>query len=280
MANPANNPLFKHFRQPAVYLRLPSRGRFYPDNAIDLPVSGEIPVYPMTVKDELTLKTPDALMNGEGMVNVVASCCPNIKDPWAVPAVDVDSIFIAVRLASYGKGMDIKTTCPHCREENDHTVDLHFLLDNIKYANYDQKLAIDDLIINFRPQTYKDVNNLNIISYEERRLIEGVVNNPNMSDEEKAVKFKESFAKLNEMTVNSIGVSIDSIVTEDGTEVKSKAQIAEFLQNCSRETFNTIKSKIDELIASNRLDPMALTCNECDKDYTSELTFDQSNFFG
>ena len=31
MANPANNPLFKHFRQPAIYLKLPSQGRCCPN---------------------------------------------------------------------------------------------------------------------------------------------------------------------------------------------------------------------------------------------------------
>ena len=58
MTNPASNPLFKHFRQPAIYLKLPSEGQVYPDGTIDYPVTKEIPVYPMTVKDELTLSTP------------------------------------------------------------------------------------------------------------------------------------------------------------------------------------------------------------------------------
>lgn len=280
MANPANNPLFKHFRQPSVYLQLPSRGKFYPDTAIDFPVTGDIPVYPMTVKDELTLKTPDALMNGEGMVQVVASCCPNIKDPWSMPAVDVDSVFIAIRLASYGEGMDIKTICPHCKSENEHTIDLRILLDNIKPANYSEPVKIEDLEFNFRPQTYKDINNLNIISFEEQRLIEGIVNNPNMSDEEKAAQFKESFNKLNSMTINAIAVSIDSILTNDQVSVRDRSQIAEFLQNCSRDMFNAIKENIDALIDKNKLDPVKLTCDECSKEYESNLTFDQSNFFG
>lgn len=280
MANPANNPLFKHFRQPSVYLQLPSRGKFYPDTAIDFPVTGDIPVYPMTVKDELTLKTPDALMNGEGMVQVVASCCPNIKDPWSMPAVDVDSVFIAIRLASYGEGMDIKTICPHCKSENEHTIDLRILLDNVKPANYSEPVKIEDLEFNFRPQTYKDINNLNIISFEEQRLIEGIVNNPNMSDEEKAAQFKESFNKLNSMTINAIAVSIDSILTNDQVSVRDRSQIAEFLQNCSRDMFNAIKENIDALIDKNKLDPVKLTCDECSKEYESNLTFDQSNFFG
>ena len=77
-----NNPLTKFFRQPAIYLKLPSNGAFWPNDAIELPLTGEIPVYPLTTKDEIILRTPDALLNGEGVVEVIQSCCPSIKDAW------------------------------------------------------------------------------------------------------------------------------------------------------------------------------------------------------
>ena len=57
-----NNPLRKYFRQPKIYLRLPSKGKFYPASIIDMPESGELPVFAMTAKDELMIKTPDALL--------------------------------------------------------------------------------------------------------------------------------------------------------------------------------------------------------------------------
>ena len=69
MSNPASNPLFKHFKQPAIYLNLPSKGQYWPEGSIDYPATGDIPVYPMTVKDEITLKTPDALN------------CTSVSDP-------------------------------------------------------------------------------------------------------------------------------------------------------------------------------------------------------
>lgn len=280
MANPANNPLFKHFRQPSIYLRLPSRGSFYPDDAIDFPAIGEIPIYPMTVKDELTLKTPDALLNGQGMVDVVASCCPNIKNPWLIPAIDVDSLFIAIRLASYGEGMDISTKCPHCGTSNEHTVDLRALLDNVKYADYSKTYTIDNLSFKFKPQTYADINKTNIITFEEQRLINSILTNDQLTDEDKAARFKESFAKLNEMNINAVLASIDSITTEDGITVTNEKQIVEFLENCSREAYAAVKTAIQELVEMNKPDPISVECDECHKPYTSQLIFDQSNFFG
>ena len=149
------NPLAKHFRQPSIYIKLPSNGRFWPEGALDLPVTGQIPVYPMTAKDEITLRTPDALMNGAGVVDVIRSCCPSITDPWKMPSIDVDAVLIAIRIASYGADMDIDTDCPYCKEENTHTVNLNESLNGIRCPDYDQKFAFDNLKIkfNYKPST-------------------------------------------------------------------------------------------------------------------------------
>lgn len=279
MVNPAN-PLAKHFRQPSIYLKLPSQGRFYPQGSIDLSASGEIPVYPMTVKDELTLKTPDALMNGEGMVEVVRSCCPSIKDPWNIPAVDLDVIFIAIRLASYGQGMDITASCPHCGETNEYTIDLNVLLENLTPANYTDTLTVDGLAVKFRPQSYRDVNKLNLATFEQRKLIANVTD-ADIPDNEKRSLFEESFKKITDLNVSVIIHSIESILV-DGTLVTDYQMIKEFLDNCSRQTYQTIKDKIQELAERNTAPPADLTCSneECGKEYQTPMVFDQSNFFG
>lgn len=278
MENPTANPLSKHFRQPAIYLKLPSQGKFYPNGSIELSATGDIPVYPMTVKDELTLKTPDALMNGEGMANVIHSCCPAIKDPWVIPAVDLDAIFIAVRLASYGSGMDINTTCPHCKADNESTINLTMLLDNIKpVTNYNYPVTVDNLQFKFKPQSYRDVNKLNIATFEEQRLIQNIVGS-DLADEEKKRLFDESFEKITRLNVEMLIASIDSITVE-GATVNNTAQIKEFLDNCSRQTYTAIKSSIEKLSTFNRIEPLDLTCGECEKTYQSGLVFDQANFF-
>ena len=109
-----SNPLAKHFRQPVMYLKLPSNGRWWANGALEIPVTGEIPIYAMTAKDELMFKTPDALLNGQGVVDVIQSCMPNIKDAWRIPNLDIDVILIAIRIASYGHEMEFESTCPHC----------------------------------------------------------------------------------------------------------------------------------------------------------------------
>lgn len=278
MVNPIN-PLAKHFRQPAIYLKLPSQGRFYPEGGIELTVTGEIPVYPMTVKDELTLKTPDALMNGEGMAEVIRSCCPTIRDPWAIPSIDLDVIFIAIRLASYGQGMDINASCPHCGESNEYTIDLNILLQNTVPADYSDSLSVDGLIIKFKPQSYKDLNKINLASFEQRKLIANITD-AEIPDDEKKRLFDESFKKIADLNVNVIIDSIESIFVEKSL-VTDRTMIKEFLDNCSRQTYQTIRDKIQSLAEKNSAPPADLTCaNEnCGKEYQSPLVFDQANFF-
>ena len=105
-----SNPLQQFFRQPALYIRLPSEGRQWPPGSINMPPNQEIPVLPMNAIDEITYRTPDALFNGSATVNVIQSCIPNIRDAWAVPVSDLDAILVAIRIASYGHSMDIETT--------------------------------------------------------------------------------------------------------------------------------------------------------------------------
>ena len=115
----STNPLSGHFRQPAVYLQLPSRGQFWAPDSIDMPANGELPVYPMTAIDEITYRTPDALFNGQAVINVVQSCVPAIKDAWKIPNRDLNTLLVAIRIASYGHEMELTSTCPACRHESD-----------------------------------------------------------------------------------------------------------------------------------------------------------------
>ena len=109
----SDNPLSNYFRRPSIYIKLPSEGKFYPPGMLDMPPNEEIPVYPMTAIDEISYRTPDALFNGSAVVNVISSCVPNIKDPWAMPSIDLDTVLSAIRIASYGHTLEIETTCPN-----------------------------------------------------------------------------------------------------------------------------------------------------------------------
>jgi len=112
-----SNPLRQFFRQPAIYLKLPSAGRYWPAASLDLPANGELPIYPMTAIDEITYRTPDALFNGQAVISVIQSCVPAIKNAWHVPNIDLSPLLIAIRIASQGHEMGLNAVCPACSHE-------------------------------------------------------------------------------------------------------------------------------------------------------------------
>jgi hypothetical protein len=126
------NPLNKYYRQPSIYITLPTKGRYYSADVYTPTQTGEIPVLPMTAKDEIAFKTPDAMLNGQATVDVIKSCCPNILNPWQLTNYDLDTVLLAIRIATYGETMDITATIPIINEQISHTVNLPALLETVK----------------------------------------------------------------------------------------------------------------------------------------------------
>jgi len=275
------NPLAKHFRQPAIHFKLPSSGRFWPDGSIDLPLSGEIPIYPMTTRDEITIRTPDALMNGESIVSIIHSCCPNIKDAWKMPSIDVDATLIAIRIASYGQMMDIDTVCPNdkCKEENRHSLDLTGVLDGIRAPNYNLPVEIDDLKIKLQPQSYFESNKINLANFEEQRILE-VLTNDNLSEDDKMKIYNEHMQNLIKINLQIITLGTEYIETDDGIRVEEQAFINEFYENAPNKIVREVKKRFDEYAAMMTLPKPKVSCESCNTEYPIEITFNYTNFFG
>ena len=114
-----SNPLETYFRQPAIYITLPSKGEYYPPDTLTFNENKEIAVYPMTAKDEIVMKTPDALLTGQSTVDVIQSCIPAIKDAWQMPSIDCDAALMTIRMATYGNKMTVPITVPGTKIQKD-----------------------------------------------------------------------------------------------------------------------------------------------------------------
>ena len=282
-SNIEQDPLRKYFRQPKVYITLPSKGKFYAEGTIEIPETGEIPVFAMTAKDELTLKTPDALLNGQATVSVIESCVPCIKNAWAMPSIDLDAILIAIRIATYGDNLEITTKVPELGEERLFNVDLRSLLNNFVTKEFDTDVEISDMKVSVRPLTYKEFTDASLKTFEEQRVF-AIVNNDDIPDEEKLAKFNQSFQKLTNLTVTTMSRSISKISIGD-TEVTNQNHIDEFINNADKEFYNSVIAHLDKQRDKFQLEPMKVESSEEDinkgvpKNWEVPITFDQSNFF-
>lgn len=273
----SNNPLKQYFRQPAIYVCLPSHGKFYPPGAINMPATGELPIYPMTAIDEITYRTPDALFNGQATVSVLQSCVPDITDPWSTPSMDVDTLLVSIRIASYGHDMDFGTKCPKCSHECEHTVDLRSILDRMQSPDYNKSLKSGDMEIFFKPMSYKNINDNNALQYENQKLLQ-LLPDSEVPENEKILALSAALKRITDITVKALGQSIAAIKTPQAL-VSETEYLEELLKNCDRELFNRIRDHIVDLKSQAEMPPLTLTCPECHNQYEQAITLDMTSFF-
>jgi len=274
---PKKNPLASFYRQPKIYVRLPSKGEFYTPGSLDVSENGEYPVYAMTAKDELLFKTPDALLNGTSTVELIKSCIPAILNPWVMPNIDLDFALIAIRIATYGDKMEVGANCPHCNADNSYDMDLTAWFNVFNKFVYEKDIPIDQLTVHVRPYTYKEVTKTALKSMEQQRIFQ-VINDDSLSDEQKLEKFGASFLKLTELTVDIIADCITSIDAPDGS-VTDKDMIKDFIANCSKDVFQRIQDHVVQMKERIEFKAQSVTCGECDQQFSLPITMDQSNFF-
>ena len=279
------NPLSVYMRQPKIYIRLPSNGQFWPEGSLVMTENGEFPVYSMTAKDELALKIPDALMNGQAIVDVIQHCVPNVKNAWDCTNLDLDLILIAIRLATYGEMMTVPVKF-NDELELEYRLDLRTVMDGlINRISWDPVVPInDELTVFVRPLTYKHISRAAIEAFETQKIM-NVVNDEKMSEEQKIKLFQESFAKLTDATLSTIINSIDRIESPGGV-TSDPEHIYEFINNIDKDMYSKIESHLTKLREQNNIKPMQVAVTEemRAKGVTGDtvdvpITFDPSTFF-
>lgn len=271
------NPLKQYFRQPAIYIRLPSEGRFYPEGTLNMPANGEIAVLPMTTMDEIRYRTPDALFNGSATVEVIQSCVPAIRDAWVIPNVDLDTILVAIRIATFGHDLDISVQCPACTEAADWTVDLRRIMEGITAPDYKSAFQIGDLEIYLHPMTYRDINANNLEQFQDQKTLQAL-EDPETSDEQRGRLLSEMLTKITAITTKALAQNI-AMVKTPAAMVTEQAHIEEWLANCDRGTFTAIKDQIIAVKSLSEIKPLHIKCASCSHEYDQAFTLDMTTFF-
>ena len=105
------NPLLARVHLPGETYRLPSGGLFYNDGELTNDVvDGEIHIRPMAAFDEILLRTPDLILSGKGIEEVIARCCSQVVKPGKLLGKDVDYILVCLRNVTYGPQLEVTYT--------------------------------------------------------------------------------------------------------------------------------------------------------------------------
>ena len=271
-----NNPLKQYFRRPSIYFKLPSGGAYYKSDVVDIPPNGELPVYPMTAIDEMTVRTPDGLFNGAAVVELVKSCVPNIIDPWKLNNVDLDAVIVAIKAASGDGSMTIGSECPSCKEQNEYEINLLPILAKSVFVDYTDTLKVRELEIKFRPLIYAETNKNGLDQFKIQKTL--MTLNDYEDNDEKSKLMSDTLLQLNDLITHIVADTIDYIQTPE-VRVTEKAFIIEFLNNCDRESGTLIREKSVELRSKNELDPVGIKCPSCQHEYKQKIELNVTDFF-
>jgi hypothetical protein len=226
--------------------------------------------------DEILLKTPDALFNGESTVKVIQSCCATVADGWQINAIDLDHLLIAIRIATYGNMMTIEHTCGNCSTENEYEIDLGLLNDHFNHVEFHDTVDLGDVKVKIRPLTYKEMTAFNLENYTLQKMLIQSAQNFDNPENQKIVN--DLYTKIAELQTEVFIQSIDSVEIPDAV-VNQQTYIKEWITNSESELFEKIKERIEDNRKNWKLPSVKSQCSNCGTATDLEITMDQASFF-
>lgn len=279
----APNPLAQYYRRPGTYITLPSGGRYYkmPPKLSD---TGELAIYPMTAKDELALKNPDALLNGEALKQVIASVCPDIKNVNEIPSPDIDTILVAMRMASYGDDMelDVNHNCKASENRSQHvTVGLGAVLATMRSIPEDigSVLLTSGVKVELKPYTLEAQGKLLRVQFTTMRQLQAAQNDEKMNVDQKAAIANNGYDILVGLSQEILAQSILSVTLPDGLEVTNYEHIYDWVKNLDRASNDRLDTELKRFSEYGITRTLQVKCDYCAESYDSDMLFDPTSFF-
>lgn len=278
------NPLNEFTRRESIYISIPSNGKFSKNN-VKLTTSNELGIKPMTTADEISLTTPEALFNGEALVQVIKSCVPSINDPRAMLTPDIDAVLVGIRLASYGDEMEVSVKCPECKHENYFDSPIRQCIDNMKFLEDEYKIQLSDKVKNasvtVRPFTFDENIKEALFRFNETKALDMVIKKEFENDDELKEKYNEIVRNVSKNDMELVCGCIMNIYDSNGNEIiATDEQKLDWFKQLPSGDAKLIINKVSEINKIGINTTVRAQCQNCEHEWDSELSFDPTAFFG
>jgi hypothetical protein len=273
------NPLKQYFRQFKLFMKLPSGTTYYTPTEVQFTDSGEIGVLPMTGTDELILKNPDALLNGEALVEVIKSCVPGIKNPRILLSNDIDALITAIRYATFDDSLETNLHCPACSHENTFKLDLQYALDNMEFLEKEYVVNLDSGVSVFvKPHAFPDLLKGLHAQFEQNKLTRAI-DSEMITDEERSAIFGKAFKEMATTTYELMLNSVIKVVDDArNINVTNKVHIKEFLHNIDNKSVDKISNLVRDINKIGIKRSFIAVCQKCEHNWENEIDFNPVNF--
>lgn len=278
-----NSPLQGFYRTAKTYTQIPSQGKFYNPDVLEITSeTQEVGVKSMTSQDEMLFKNPEALLNGEAVINALKSCIIGLGDPKKLLTNDVDALLVAIRVASFGDEMDVTLECPECKEQNTFGFDLNGCLSNMTFLEESYDIPLDNgLIVNIKPHLYTDTLKSMMSAFEQTKIIKSI-DDANKTEEERLKLFSKSFKHLVNLNIEIFCNSINRIYNDEVdivNDLKNRANILEFIKNIDKTESDKIQEKITEVNKIGINKTAHAKCTKCEHEWETRVELDPVVFF-
>lgn len=270
------NPLKNFFRQPSLYISLPSQGMFWPPDTLELPPNRELAVMSMTANDEILLRVPDALFNGDAIVNLIQNCVPGIKNAWAMPVSDLEILLVAIKIASGNQNFEVNVKCPECDKLSDFEINLQHQLETFGSPNWLEPLTVGNLKFFFKPINFLEYTEFHNISFKCQKLMNQLSEINSREERERITN--QVVSDLAKSDIKFTTMSVHKVVIENQV-VNNFDYIQEFINNCEKQTYQKLKNHVEQLKKQSLSAPCTFQCDHCQHVFTVPFSLDYSNFF-
>jgi hypothetical protein len=256
----STNPLLSRVKIPGETIRLPSNGIFYVNGEISQDVTdGEIHLYPLTTMSEILLRSPDKLLNGEALIEVLMQSAPQVLKPMDLLSKDVDYILTALRKVTYGDVIEIKYqhTCENAKEHT-YGVSLSRILGASKVIDpttLNQVFALDlpnGQVVKLQPMRFKNV-------IEIMQSVQSVASDDKM---------------IGEQLIKSVSYMISAV-----DEISDPVMISEWLNQIPTTWFNDISKTIERISDWGPVFEYKDVCLDCGQEVELSVSLNPLTFF-
>lgn len=274
------NPLSQYFRTAKLYTSLPTDCQFYEPDMVETAANGEVAVYPLTTIDQIMLKTPDAILNGEAMIKVFRSCVPGVKDVKNLVEPDINALLLAIKIASSGPTMEIDTVCPNCSTQHTFDINCSAILETAEKITEAPAIEMDGLVIHVRPYNFEQRNLQLLNEVDEARSLKIINDNTELDENKKLEELAHHINKMANRTFDIVAKSITSItITKTGETVTDQTHISEFLKGIGKAQADVIIDQIKQLNQSGIDTKTHFQCSSCNHEWEQNIDFDPTSFF-
>ncbi len=267
-----------YYRHKEIYVKLPTEGKWYTSN-LNVNSDNEIGVMPMNFKDEMLLSVPDSVYNGESLFEILKSILPDMENPYEILMPDVDIILLASKINSNDGEMNVEAVCTHCQTQEQYSIKIVNILNQIKPVNPIELELENGLIISFKPNSLKSMTANQIKVTEMANILSNF--DQSASIEQQRAIFSESVERSAAANLILIADTIEYILLPSGEKITDINPILDWINNSDSIIVKKLQDVSKKMNDNGINKEFKFECSneKCGQQFTSEVEFNPTFFF-